>query len=196
MKVLIIGVGGVGCSTSYLIAGMNINFDICDNDIIEEGNLNRQFLYNVRDVGRKKVEVAKEKLLLYFPHLINEIKCYENFENIKFNEYGLIVDCTDNIKTRKKISEKCKENSRPLMYVSAQDTIARVGLFKDKYLHDFVIEGKKENEINCFHCPSAAFSAGSIAANQISKYVNSLETLENEILIFDLNDNKIRKIEI
>ncbi len=195
MKVLIIGVGGVGCSTSYLIAGMNINFDICDNDIIEEGNLNRQFLYNVRDVGRKKVEVAKEKLLLYFPHLINEIKCYENFENIKFNEYGLIVDCTDNIKTRKKISEKCKENSRPLMYVSAQDTIARVGLFKDKYLHEFVIEGD-ENKISCFHCPSAAFTAGSIAANEIVKFINGKPSLENKILIMDLNKNKIRKIEI
>jgi len=195
MKVLVIGLGGVGCSTTYLMAGMNVNFDICDNDIIEEGNLNRQFLYNVKDVGRMKIEVAKEKLLLYFPHLINEIRCYDNFETIEFNGYELIVDCTDNIKTRKRISEKCKENNVPLLYVSAQNTIARVGLFKDKYLHENVIEGKEENEITCFHCPSAAFCAGSIAANTIIKFINN-EVKENEIIILDLNENKIRKIEI
>lgn len=195
MKVLVIGLGGVGCYTTYLMAGMNVNFDICDNDIIEEGNLNRQFLYNVKDVGRMKIEVAKEKLLLYFPHLINEIRCYDNFETIEFNGYELIVDCTDNIKTRKRISEKCKEKNIPLLYVSAQNTIARVGLFKDKYLHENVIEGKEENEITCFHCPSAAFCAGSIAANTIIKFINN-EVKENEIIILDLNENKIRKIEI
>jgi molybdopterin-synthase adenylyltransferase len=195
MKVLIIGVGGVGSSTSYLLAGMNVNFDICDNDIIEEKNLNRQFFYNMNDVNKKKIDVAKEKLLLYFPHLIEEIKCFEELEKIDFSKYDLIVDCTDNIKTRKRISVKCKENDKPLLYVSAQNTIARVGLFKDKYLHESIVEGKEENEISCFHCPSAAFVAGSIAANQIVKFIHD-KNLKNEIIIMDLNENKIKKIEI
>jgi len=195
MKVLVIGVGGVGCSTIYLIAGMNVNFDICDNDIIEESNLNRQFFYNINDIGKKKVVVAKEKLLLYFPHLMNDIITYEEIEKIDFNNYDLIVDCTDNIKTRKKISEKCKKSNKALLYVSAQNTIARVGLFVSKYLHEFVIEGE-EKQINCFHCPSAAFTAGSIAANEIVKFISGKPFLKNKILVMDLNENKIRIIKI
>mgnify|MGYP001217540668 CR=1 FL=1 len=195
MRILVIGLGGVGCSTTYLIAGMNVNFDICDNDIIEESNLNRQFFYNVNDVGKKKHETAKEKILLYFPHLLNEINSFEDLEEIDFSEYNLIVDCTDNIKTRKRISEKCKEKNVPLLYVSAQNTIARVGFFKDNYLHETVVEGKEENEITCFHCPSAAFCAGSIAANAIIKFINN-ELKKDKIIIMDLSENKIRKIEI
>lgn len=195
MRILIIGLGGVGCSTTYLIAGMNVNFDICDNDIIEESNLNRQFFYNINDIGKKKVESAKEKILLYFPHLLENINSFENLEEINFSKYNLIVDCTDNIKTRKRISEKCKEKKVPLLYVSAQNTIARVGLFKDKYLHENIVEGREENEITCFHCPSAAFAAGSMAANAIIKFINN-EIKVNEIIILDLNENKIRKIEI
>jgi molybdopterin/thiamine biosynthesis adenylyltransferase len=195
MKVLVIGLGGVGCSTTYLIAGMNVNFDICDNDFIEEGNLNRQFLYNMNDVNRKKVEVAREKLILYFPHLINEINIFEEIDKIDFSEYKLIVDCTDNIKTRKRISERAYENKIPLLYVSAQNTIARVGIFINKYLHESVVEGKEESKISCFHCPSAAFCAGSIAANQIVKFMKG-EIKENEIIILNLNENKIKKIEI
>lgn len=195
MKVLIIGVGGVGCSTTYLLGGMNVSFDICDKDIIEESNLNRQFFYDMKSIGEKKVNVAKEKLLLYFPHLVDEIKCFEDIEKINFSEYKLIVDCTDNIKTRKRISEKCKEKNVPLLYVSAQNTIARVGFFKEKYLHEIVLEGKEENEISCFHCPSAAFTAGSIAATSIIKFING-EMKENKIIIFDLNENKIKKIDI
>ena len=195
MKVLIVGLGGVGCSTTYLIAGMNVKFDVCDNDIIEESNLNRQFFYNMNDIGKKKIEIAKEKLLLYFPHLINEIHSFEDLEKIDFTKYNLIVDCTDNIKTRKRISEKCKENNVPLLYVSAQNTLARVGFFKDKYLHETVVEGKEENKITCFHCPSAAFCAGSIAANTIIKFINN-ELKNDKIIIMDLNENKIKKIEI
>jgi len=195
MKILVIGIGGVGSSTIYLLAGMNVNFDICDNDTIEESNLNRQFFYNMNDIGKKKIDVAKEKLLLYFPHLMNEIKTYENLEKIDFKRYDLIVDCTDNIKTRKKISEICKNNGKKLLYVSAQNTVARVGLFTNKYLHDFVIE-RNEKEINCFHCPSAAFTAGSIAANEIVKFINGKPALENKILIMDLKENKIRILKI
>jgi molybdopterin/thiamine biosynthesis adenylyltransferase len=195
MKVLVIGIGGVGCSTTYLLGGMNVLFDICDNDIIEESNLNRQFFYNMENISEKKVKIAKEKLLLYFPHLINEIECFEDLEKINFKKYKLIVDCTDNIKTRKRISEKCKENNVPLLYVSAQNTIARVGFFKSKYLHECVVEGKEEKQIDCFHCPSAAFCAGSIAANQIIKFTNN-EINANEIIIMDLKENKIKKIEI
>lgn len=195
MKVLVIGVGGVGSSTTYLLGGMNVNFDICDNDTIEESNLNRQFFYNINDIGKKKVIVAKEKLLLYFPHLMNEINTYEEIDKIDFKKYDLIVDCTDNIKTRKKISEICKLNKKKMLYVSAQNTIARVGLFTNKYLHECLIE-RGEKEINCFHCPSAAFTAGSIAANEIVKFINGKPSLENKIVVMDLNENKIRIIEI
>ena len=60
-KVLIIGMGGLGCPLALYLAGLGVGkIGIVDNDKIELSNLNRQIIYNSNDIGKYKVDVAKK----------------------------------------------------------------------------------------------------------------------------------------
>ena len=70
-KVLIIGMGGLGCPLlSYLASSGINNIGIVDHDKIELGNLNRQILFNTSDLGKYKVNQAKVKI----KKIYNQIK--------------------------------------------------------------------------------------------------------------------------
>ncbi|MFX3673885.1 MAG: ThiF family adenylyltransferase [Paenisporosarcina sp.] len=74
--VLIPGLGGYGTYTAMLLARMGIKkIILVDNDVIELSNLNRQVFYEINDIGRKKVEVCKEKI-----HLFDENICVEIYD--------------------------------------------------------------------------------------------------------------------
>ena len=59
IKIGIVGIGGIGCPLSqYLVSSGVKELLLVDGDIIEKSNLNRQILFNLNDIGQKKVEVA------------------------------------------------------------------------------------------------------------------------------------------
>ncbi len=61
-KVLIIGMGGLGCPLSVYLASLGVGtIGIVDYDKIELSNLNRQIIYSTKDIGKYKVDVAKKK---------------------------------------------------------------------------------------------------------------------------------------
>ncbi len=67
-SILIIGVGGVGSQVAFSLAASGVGrLIVVDPDVVEKSNLNRQFLYDSDDVGRRKVQVVTEKLGLRFP---------------------------------------------------------------------------------------------------------------------------------
>ena len=62
-KVLIVGVGGLGCPIILYLANSGVgNLGIIDDDKIDLSNLNRQILFTRNDIGKFKVDVAKRKL--------------------------------------------------------------------------------------------------------------------------------------
>ena len=68
-KISIVGIGGIGCPlTQYLVSTGIKNINIFDNDIIKKNNLNRQTLFNIKDLNNKKTVVAKKQLLEINPH--------------------------------------------------------------------------------------------------------------------------------
>ena len=61
LKITIIGLGGIGCPlVKYLLSSGIRNFTLIDGDIVEKSNLNRQILFTIDDLGKKKVDVAKK----------------------------------------------------------------------------------------------------------------------------------------
>ena len=118
-KVLIIGVGGLGCPLlTYLAASGVGKIGIVDPDKVEMSNLNRQTLFTSSDIGKYKVDQAKKRI-----NKVNnkiKIKIFKkkiNSNNIKsiVNDFDIICDGTDNFKTRYIINDECKKMKKILI---------------------------------------------------------------------------------
>jgi molybdopterin/thiamine biosynthesis adenylyltransferase/rhodanese-related sulfurtransferase len=121
-RVLLIGAGGLGCPTaSYLAAAGVGTIGIVDDDVVDASNLQRQILYGTSDLGRPKVEVARERILAQNPDVVVEALptrlSSQNALEI-FERYDVIVDGTDNFPTRYLSNDACVLLGRPNVYGS------------------------------------------------------------------------------
>ena len=132
-KVLVIGAGGLGCPVlQYLTAAGVGTIGILDGDTVDESNLQRQVLYTTTDIGRLKVEVAKERLNALNPDV--SITIYpknlvaENALAI-IEEYDLVIDGTDNFLTRYLVNDACVKLSKPFVYGAIHKFEGQVSVF-------------------------------------------------------------------
>ena len=124
-RVAIFGLGGVGGYVLEALVRSGIeNFDLIDNDVVSESNINRQILATIFSVGKDKVEVAKERALS-----INEncnIKTYktfflpENSNEFDFSKYDYVIDCIDTVTG--KIEIVVKANREGCKVISSMGT--------------------------------------------------------------------------
>ena len=108
-KVLIIGMGGLGCPLALYLAGLGVGkIGIVDNDKIELSNLNRQIIYNSNDIGKYKVDIAKKRIKNINKNIfIKSYKLRLNNSNILniIKDFDIICDGTDNFETRLLIND-------------------------------------------------------------------------------------------
>jgi molybdopterin/thiamine biosynthesis adenylyltransferase len=110
-RVAIIGVGGLGCSSSTALVSAGVgHITLVDHDSIELSDLNRQFLYWEEDIGREKVFVAQSKLSKLNP----SVRIIPRFDKLtKDNVYDfignnqIVIDGTDNLETRLILNSAC-----------------------------------------------------------------------------------------
>ncbi len=206
-KVLIIGMGGLGCPLLTYLASSGVNnIGIVDHDKIELGNLNRQILFSTSDLGKYKVNQAKVKIKkIYNQVKIKTLKIKITKKNIKaiLKGYDIVCDGTDNFNTRLLINDYCKKNKKTLIS-------AAINKF-DGHLFKFNFKKK----IPCFRCfmpqqpiqemncdvegifPPVAGILGSLQANEVLKTILDLkDDLNGNILIFDSLKMNIRKSKI
>jgi len=206
-KILIIGMGGLGCPLlAYLAASGIGNIGIVDPDKVELSNLNRQILFNYKNLNESKVLIAK--------NLVNKINkdikiktfrsrlTSKNIEPI-LKGYEIICDGTDNYETRYLINDSCKRNKKILIS-------AAISRFDG---HLFKFDFKKK--IPCYRCfmpdqpilennceTEGIFSPvagimGSLQANEVLKTVLNLKSdLNKNILVFDSLKMTLRKIKL
>ena len=110
-KVLIVGVGGLGCPAAENLVRAGIGtIGLIDNDFVNLSNIHRQTLFNSKDIKKTKVSVAANKLRKINP--ITKIKTYKsrlNENNIDkiIKNYEIIIDGSDNFKTKFLINDCC-----------------------------------------------------------------------------------------
>lgn len=110
-RVLIIGAGGLGAPVSLYLAAAGVGtIGLVDGDVVDLSNLQRQIIHFTPDVGRPKVESAREKISLINPHV--KVETYpEFFEAANAREiiesYDFIVDGTDNFPVKFLINDAC-----------------------------------------------------------------------------------------
>jgi adenylyltransferase/sulfurtransferase len=121
-SVLMIGTGGLGAPSGMYLAAAGIGrLGLVDFDVVEESNLQRQIIHGTRDVGRPKIESARDRLHDINPHV--EIETHEtrlSSENALqlFRDYDIIVDGTDNFPTRYLVNDACVLTGKPNVYGS------------------------------------------------------------------------------
>ena len=152
-KVCIVGVGGLGNPITSRLAAMGIGkMRIIDRDVIELSNLHRQTIFDDKDVGKVKVEVAAQKLKRLNPDM--EIEALP----VSVNEYNaseiiqgcdVVIDALDSVNARYALNRACIEQNIPFV------TGAAVGVSGQA----FTIIPKKTA---CYHCVFPALDEDSM----------------------------------
>ncbi|MFT6908928.1 MAG: molybdopterin/thiamine biosynthesis adenylyltransferase/rhodanese-related sulfurtransferase [Oleiphilaceae bacterium] len=135
-SVLIVGCGGLGCPVLLYLAAAGVgSLTVVDNDTVDLSNIHRQILFNESEVGKPKVEVAKSRINALNSEInlqiVNSRFELENAENI-INGCDLVIDCTDNFKTRELINRICCISETPFISSSVLMGSGQVSFFDIK----------------------------------------------------------------
>ncbi len=120
LRILIVGVGGLGCPASLALAESGVaTIGLMDPDRVELSNLHRQILYSDKDLGRPKVEAAGEYLKALYPDtqtiLIPEAFGDENAEKV-IREYDLVIDGLDRLEKKFFLNDWCVKLKKPFVH--------------------------------------------------------------------------------
>ena len=209
-KVLIIGMGGLGCPAAEFLTRAGIGcLGIIDPDSVNLSNIQRQSLYNINDLKKFKVSVAKKKLKKINPK--TNIDCFKirlnknNYIKI-IKKYDYIVDGSDNFETKLLINDFCKKFNKFLVTgaISKFDGHIFTFDFKNKKmpcLRSFFQENEiSDDMLNCEYdgvLGTVAGTIGTLQANEIlKKILNIGKNLDGHILIFDLLNLNFRKVKL
>lgn len=207
-RVLMIGTGGLGSPLGlYLTAAGIGTLGLVDFDVVDESNLQRQIIHGTKDVGRPKIESAKERLLDINPN--TKIEAFETrltSENALelFKDFDVVVDGTDNFPTRYLVNDACVLTGKPNVYGSIFRFEGQASVF-------WAEKGP------CYRClypeppppglvPSCAEGGvlgvlpgivGTIQANEVIKVILGAEgILLNRLLLFDAWKMKFRELKL
>lgn len=121
-RVLVVGTGGLGSPCAFYLAAAGVGtLGLADGDVVERSNLQRQILHGEADLGRPKVDSAREKLTALNP----EVRVITYRERLNpdnaldlMRDYEVVVDGADNFPARYLLSDACRILGKPLVHGS------------------------------------------------------------------------------
>ena len=136
-RVLLIGAGGLGCPLAQYLAAAGVGtIGIIDFDRVDASNLQRQVLYTTADIGKPKVEVARERIEAMNPdvevHTHAVALTSENALEL-FADYDVVVDGTDNFPTRYLSNDACVLLGKPNVHGSVFRFDGQATVFDARY---------------------------------------------------------------
>ena len=121
-SVLVVGLGGLGVPAAVGLVSAGVGrVGIVDSDLVELSNLQRQFIFSMEDLGRKKVDVALEKLGQINPNvrvIAHSVRIDSSNALDLIREYDLIIDATDNLPSRYLVNDACVLQGKPDVFAS------------------------------------------------------------------------------
>lgn len=134
-KVLVVGAGGIGCELlkNLVLTGFK-NIEVIDLDTIDVSNLNRQFLFQKKHVGKSKAQVAKESVLRFCPSA-NITAYHDSIMNPDYNveffrSFQLVMNALDNRAARNHVNRMCLAADIPLIESGTAGYLGQVTVIK------------------------------------------------------------------
>lgn len=207
-KVLIIGAGGLGSPAAMYLAAAGVGtIGIADADEVDVSNLQRQIIHRTSDVGRAKVESARETMQNINPDVkVNIYYMRVDASNIQelIREYDFVIDATDNFMTKFLINDACVLERKPfshggilrfegqiMTYVPGQGPCYRC-IFKDLPPAGAIPTGRQAGVIGVL--PGVI---GSLQATEAIKYIlGKGELLTGYLLIYNALTMQFRKVRL
>jgi len=190
-KILVCGAGGLGSTVLANLASVGVGtIGIVDNDVLELSNLNRQYIHKFENIGKVKVESAKQWINEFNPEI--NVKTYQtrldgnNYQDI-VGEYDFIMDCFDSFNSKFLLNEIAIKTGKTLIHGGVTEFYGQVTV---------IVPG----ETACLKCilpeeggyvvkgvlsPSVSVISSIEATEAVKIILNVGERLENRLLSYN-----------
>jgi adenylyltransferase/sulfurtransferase len=197
-KVLIVGLGGLGCPVAMYLAAAGVgHLILTDNDSVDLSNLQRQIAHQTASVGRNKAESACDALRALNPHtgitLITE-RLVDDALLQAVAGSSAVVDCTDNFSTRFALNRACVASKVPLISGAAIRMEGQVSVFDSRV-----------PESPCYHCLYEEGEDGDLSCSEngvmapltgIIGSIQAMECISGRLLLVDAFGMQFREMQL
>lgn len=192
---LIVGIGGLGSpATMYLAAAGVGRLILCDFDVVDLSNLQRQVVHDSQTIGQSKVASAQRRLNALNPEVqietVNDKLDHDHLAAL-VQRSTVVLDCTDNLDTRLLINEVCVQLKKPLIYGAAIRMEGQLSVFHNEL-----------PDSPCYRClyPSAQMLTESCTQTGVLApvvgIIGSLQALEAMKVIMGIGDSPIGRLQL
>ncbi|WP_154605854.1 molybdopterin-synthase adenylyltransferase MoeB [Arthrobacter sp. AQ5-05] len=207
-RVLVIGAGGLGSPALLYLAAAGVGtLGIVDDDTVELSNLQRQIIHGVSDIGRTKLESARESIAAINPGVnvvLHQIRLDSSNALELFAGYDVILDGADNFATRYLVNDAAALLGKPYVWGSILRFDGQVSVFWDKFgpnYRDLYPEPPAPGTVpSCAEGGVFGMLCASIGAMMVTEAVKLItgigQTLLGRLLIFDALSSRWREIRI
>lgn len=206
---LIIGMGGLGSPIAMYLAAAGVgHLILVDFDVVELSNLQRQIIHHNADLGRPKVESARDTLLALNPEI--KITCIaekldEQTLSAQVQKADVVLDGSDNFETRFLVNRVCVAQSTPLVSGAAIRMEGQVAVFMnndpDSPCYQCLYKEEGEDETRCSETGVLAPVVGiigSLQATEALKILTNITTGKSTswLLVMDALQQEWRKLKL
>ena len=193
-SIIIVGLGGLGGYVLEQAGRMGIGRIIaCDHDVFEETNLNRQILSNADNLGKCKVDAARERVAKINDGIdfVGFSGKFQDMSEDSWKQANVVFDCLDNIDDRFGLAEQCAHEGVKLVYGAVAGWCGQVALISPgndafKKIYTGHRDGAGQNG---GILPFTAATAASIMMSKAIKLITNQGSADNDLLFFDLLEN-------
>lgn len=196
-RVLVVGAGGLGCAVLPHLVGAGVGYVmIIDHDVVELNNVHRQHLHNEHTVGLSKVESAEKFLTALNSQVVIEARCEafdESFDLGTLKGFDAILDCSDNLVTRRIINKMAFKHKIPVVSGAAIRMEGQLTVFdpddEASPCYDCLSQYIGEQQLSCVESgilPPVVGVIGSMMALELIKLVTKIaQPAVAKLVLFD-----------
>lgn len=207
-KVLVVGVGGLGCSAAtYLVTAGIGQVMLIDPGLVEPSNLHRQPLFGVHDIGKPKVTVARDRLHTLNPFIeiltSQESVSKENVEEL-IAGYDVVLDCTDTFSSKFALNDACWKNDILLIHGALYQFEGQIMAIRRGWPCLRCLWNEEPKDGNFPTCQDSGILgpvAGIVGAYQALEAIQSICNIGNSpnlgnLFIYDLRNMKMQRVSV